>query len=191
MSHIEPSVKSPRPTGAFDLAAPLPPVQVSQSMHLPNEWFLQKRNWGILSGMADESLHEYKMQFARLLQRSDKSQRLHVAHSVAKELVGRENAVKYTQYVLQMGDEWPHDPVVIEEMDRLDAIPKSKERYLEEIWSIAGSANYEAKDRNNALRLYGLAMKYIGPAPEDVEEANKSLGGFQQMIDAIVNPKKT
>jgi hypothetical protein len=140
--------------------------------------------------MAEANLHEYKMQFARLLQRVDKSTRLQYAHQIAKQIVGKENATKYTQYILQIGDEWPHDPEVIEEIDRLDSIPKTRERFLLELWSKATSPTIEPKEQIQALKLYGMTMKFIGGGEED-SQTSEQLHTFQQMFDAVTNPAKT
>jgi hypothetical protein len=139
--------------------------------------------------MADVSLHDYKMMFARLLQRIDKPLRLQYAHQIAKQVVGKENAVKYTQFILQIGDEWPHDPEVIEEVDRLDAIPKTRERLLLETWSDATNPNIEPKHRIAAKRLYAELMRWT--KNDEPSSPNKTLDTFQQMVDALKHPVET
>ena len=138
----------------------------------------------------DSSLYDYKMRFARLLQRQEKSQRLSYAHQVAKEVIGKENALKYTSYVMQIADEWPLDKEVIAEVDRLDAIPKPREEWLNEVWSRATDKMAEQKDRNQALRIYGEAMKWLGDHDEPTE-SNQHLSNLHNMIDALKNPAKT
>lgn len=140
--------------------------------------------------MADAALLEYKMQFARLLQKYPLHQRLQYSHQVAKQVVGKENELKYRSYILQIGDEWPNDPEVVKEIERLDSTPKTMNEYLKQVWDIVVDQNIEYSERIKALRLYGDVMKWTGESKEP-SESNKHLDTLHKLFDALKSPVET
>lgn len=105
--------------------------------------------------------HEKKLQFAGLLQRNPKELRRSAALLVAKEVVGKEDCLKYPLFVIQIADEWQIDPIVVAEIERLDMIPVDKNTALNVLFQIALSPFTEPKDRVAALRLYADAQGWI------------------------------
>jgi hypothetical protein len=105
-----------------------------------------------LEAMDDELQH--KMRFAQLLQREPKQNRFAVAPSVAKAVLGKD-AELYPMFALRISEQWPFDPDVIAELDRLDSIPPPKEVALRDLFEIAAGKYNEKKDRIAAWKLYG------------------------------------
>jgi hypothetical protein len=105
--------------------------------------------------MTAEAQSEYKLRFAALLQRIAKRDRLTYAIHVATEVVGKTEAARFPTHLVQIAADWPHDPLVVAEIERLDAIPMSKEEWLQRIKDVADDKHTEQKDCIAALRLYG------------------------------------
>jgi hypothetical protein len=137
----------------------------------------------------DDSEHEYKMRFASLLQRVPREQRLTKASVVAKQLFGKD-AVKYTNYVLKIADDWPHDSVVIAEIDRLDLIPLTKEQVLRQVLDLATAPFDSNGEKRRAWELYSEIMGYKGNSKEPTSN-NELLTHLQALHSAVTNPVDT
>lgn len=137
--------------------------------------------------MADDALHDYKMQFAALLIRVPKNQRYQVAASIARQVVGKERAEQYPAYICQIAEEWPFDSEVVAEMDRLELIVKPKEVILNELWTRATSRDVETKDQLSAFRLYCEAIGLVGKGSKDDGKPNESLNKLQELLVASTN----
>jgi hypothetical protein len=138
----------------------------------------------------DDSLHERKMQFATLLQRVPREQRLTKASVVAKAVVGKD-ANKYATYVLQIADDWPHDPVVIAEIDRLDLIPLTKEQLLQMVLDEANDRYADKNAKKALLELYAKIAGYIGTIKDSGANSNELLTHLQALHSAVSNPVDT
>jgi pterin-4a-carbinolamine dehydratase len=137
----------------------------------------------------DDSEHEYKMRFATSLQRVPREQRLTKASVVAKQLLGKD-AVKFTNYVLKIADEWPHDPVVIAEIDRLDLIPLTREQVLRQVLDLAIATFDSSTDKRQAWKLYSEIAGYVGTTKEPTSN-NELLTHLQALHSAVTNPVDT
>lgn len=147
-------------------------------------------SWGKVLGMTQKTEHEFKLEFAALLQRVPKDKRLQAAPQIAKEVFGEETTVKYPVYVIKCAEEWPFDPIVIAEVDRLDLIPIPKEVILKDVYTLATDKFAEIKDRVSAFRLYadmnGWIIKEV-KKDEDKEGPSRT----QELADAILYPVDT
>lgn len=139
-----------------------------------------------------DSMHEYQMRFAALLQRVPKDKRLQHAPVIAKQIVGKEQAERYPMHVINIATEWPHDPDVIAEIDRLDLIPIPKEVVLKDVYAIASDPYCEKKDKIAAFRLYsdmnGWTQKVSG---KESGVPNEFLNQLEQLHNAVKNPVET
>lgn len=141
--------------------------------------------------MAD-SAHDFKMRFAVLLQRVARDKRLQTAIVIAKQVLGKETAEKYPMYVIQMGEEWPHDPEVIAEVDRLDLMPKSKEIILQDVYALASDPYKDDKVKLGALRLYGEMCGWVkNVGSKETGVPNEFLDKLQQLHSAVTSPVDT
>jgi hypothetical protein len=142
-------------------------------------------------GEMDDSLHTYKMRFAQALQRYARDKRNAYACAVARQVVGRD-AEKYPMYVIKIAEEWPLDPDVIAEMDRLDLIPVPREVVLNDIYAIASDPYKETKDKLQALRLYAEVNGWIQKSvSRDTGNSNELLTHLQALHNAVSNPVET
>jgi hypothetical protein len=141
--------------------------------------------------MAD-TLHEYKMRFAVLLQRYARHERLQHAAHVAKEVVGKEQANAYPLYVIQAAEQWPLDSEVIAEIDRLDLVPQTKEQILSEAYGIIVDRFAEKKDKLLAMRLYSDIMGWTTKQIKtDGSTQQEFLIRLEQLHNAVTNPVDT
>jgi hypothetical protein len=140
--------------------------------------------------MAD-SMHDYKMRFAALLQRVAKDQRLQAAPLVAKQVVGKETAQMYPVFVIQISEEWPFDPEVMVEMDRLELIPKPKEVVLNDLYSIVANKYAENREKIQAIHEYGVLMGWTTSKPKEGTATNELLSHLQALHNAVTNPVDT
>jgi hypothetical protein len=140
--------------------------------------------------MAD-AVHDYKMRFAALLARVSREKRLQSAIVIAKQVVGSETADKFPMYVIRVSEEWPHDPEVIEEIDRLDLIPKSKESILRDVYSMYSDPFKDDKVRLRALEIYGQMNGWIKGSVKESGVPNEFLDKLQQLHNAVTNPVET
>ena len=134
---------------------------------------------------------DYKLRFAKILQAVPREQRLAYAVHVAREVVGKEDADRYPLQVVRMGQEWPHDPIVIEEITRLDSIPQTRERWLQQVWENATDKHAESKDRNIALRLYGEGNGWLRQTVKDVGDPAEWTKKQIDMYQATQTPVET
>jgi hypothetical protein len=136
--------------------------------------------------MAADPIFEYKMQFAVLLQRVPKDKRQQYAVEIVKRVVGKEDAAKYTSWVLQTADDWMFDPDVIAEIDRLDSIKKTPEQLLQQAWDFVINSNWEPRDRVLALRLYCESIGMVGSKSGTKGEAteNATVDKLTQLFNA-------
>lgn len=111
--------------------------------------------------MTDETQLEYKLRFAALLQRVPKSERLARAVDVARQVVGKADADRYPLAVIKMAQEWPYDQYVIDELDRLDSIPLSKEQWLQMVLDQMNQKYGNKKELEGYYRMYGEAQGWI------------------------------
>jgi hypothetical protein len=136
--------------------------------------------------MAADQLYAYKMQYAVLLQRVPKDKRPQYSAQIVKQVVGKDEAAKYTSWVLEMADQWLFDPDVIAEIDRLDHSPKTKEECLAMAWDFIVDPHKEDKDRIAAMRLYfegiGLAG---GRSNKDENTQSAAIDKMTQLVNAI------
>jgi len=130
------------------------------------------------------------MRFAQLLHHYGKDQRLSIAPVAAKEAVGKETAAQYPLFVIKIAQEWPFDPDVIAELDRLDSILPTRERSLHEAWTIATDKYKEPRDRIAALRLYCDVNGWTINKKESMSP-NEMLGHLQALHNAVTNPAET
>lgn len=140
--------------------------------------------------MAADSVHEYKMRFAELLQRVPIDKRLAGATIVAKQVVGKD-ADRYPMYVIKIAEEWPFDSEVIAELDRLDLIPIPKEVILKKVYGEATDRFSEAKDRIQALRLYSEMNGWTRTTKDSGNTPNELLSHLQALHNAVANPTDT
>jgi hypothetical protein len=141
--------------------------------------------------MAD-SAHDYKMQFAALLANQPRANRPASALVIAKQVVGRDTAEKFPMYVIQMSEEWPHDPEVIAEINRLDLIQVPKELVMKDVYHMASDPYKETKHRIDAYRLYAEMNGWIQKSTgKETGGTNEFLDRLQQLHNAVVNPVKT
>src|ERR1700677_1219119 len=95
----------------------------------------------------------YKLEFAKLLQKVARDRRLESQPMIAKAILGKDY-IKYPQFLLRIADEWPLDPVVIAEVERLDRTPRVKEEVLGELWRIGTDRFASHRDQVSALAEY-------------------------------------
>lgn len=138
-----------------------------------------------------ETEHEYKMRFARSLQQINADQRNAMAVVAVKDVVGKENAAQYPIYVIECAEKWQHDPEVIAEIERLDAILPCREVYLRQIWNEATEKYSEKRDRILALRLYGESNGWTQRTSKEGTNQNELLGHLQALHNAVTNPEET
>jgi hypothetical protein len=139
--------------------------------------------------MADE-LYNTKMRFAALLQRESKDKRLAVAPIVAKQTLGKD-ADLYPMYTIKISEEWPFDPEVIAEIDRLDLLPIPKEVILRDLYAIASDRYTEKKDRLVAYRHYMDANGWTKSTKDNGNNPNELLTHLQALYNAATNPVDT
>lgn len=135
--------------------------------------------------------NDYKLEFAKLLQKLARDRRLESQPLIAKAILGKDYN-KFPQYLLRIADEWPLDPVVIAEVERLDLIPQSKEAVLGELWRIGTDRFAGYRDRVYALSEYCKTVGWTMPKVEQPLKSNDRLDELAAMIleqNNTISPK--
>ena len=132
-------------------------------------------------------VEEYKLKFAGLLHRLPKELRLNPQPLLAKQVVGAEDCLKYPLYVLKIAEEWPVDPFVIAELDRLDKQPIEKEVILNDLYRIGMSTFVDPADRVKAFAEYA---KIAGWTLQQKKEDRPADDRLREIAAAILNDEE-
>ena len=127
---------------------------------------------------------EAKLDFARLLQRVAKELRSNPQPMIAKQVVGNEDTLKYPLFVLQIAEEWPLDPIVLAEIDRIDRVPIEKEVILNDLYCIGTSRSVDPADRVKAFAEYAKISGWTLQQKKAEEKADDRL---REIAAAILN----
>jgi hypothetical protein len=125
---------------------------------------------------------DYKLAFARLLQRLSKELRLIPQPLIAKEVVGKEQTEKYPQFVLKIAEEWITDEVVLAEVDRLDRLPVEREVVVRNLYHIATGLTVPYADRVRAFAEIGKIMGWSLPKKDDGAEFADRMKELSEMV---------
>lgn len=125
---------------------------------------------------------DYKLAFARLLQRLGKDLRLLPQPMIAKEVIGKDNTERYPQYVLRIAEEWVTDSVVLAEIDRLDRLPIEREVVIQNLYQIATGLSVPYTDRVRAFSEIGKIMGWSVPKKDDGMEFHDKMKELAEMV---------
>ena len=125
---------------------------------------------------------DYKLQFAALLQRVPKELRMNPQMDIAKTIVGKEDTLKYPMFVINIGETWPFDPLVIAEMDRLDRTPIEKEVILNELYRLGTNIYADHGDRVKAFAEYAKISGWTMQKKEDNKRSDDKLRELAAMV---------
>jgi hypothetical protein len=131
------------------------------------------------SGMEER---DYKLAFAKLLQRLSKDLRSLPQPLIAKEIVGKEQTELYPQYVLRIAEEWIHDEVVLAEVDRLDRLPIEREVVIQNLYQIATGLTVPYVDRVRAFSEIGKIMGWGLVKKDDGTEFTDRMKELSEMV---------
>jgi hypothetical protein len=126
---------------------------------------------------------EYKLAFAKLLQRLSKDLRLNPQPLIAKEVVGKEQTELYPQYVLRIAEEWITDELVLAEVDRLDRLPIEREVVIQNLYQIATGLTVPYTDRVKAFAEIGKIMGWSVAKKDDGSEFSDRM---KELRDAVL-----
>jgi hypothetical protein len=101
---------------------------------------------------------EYKLYFAKLLQRVARDIRLNPQPLIAKKVLGKECCLANPLLALQVANEWPVDAEVLAEVDRLDRLSVEKEIVIGELFRLGTNLMVNPGDRVKALSELGKLM---------------------------------
>jgi hypothetical protein len=124
----------------------------------------------------------YKLQFAGLLQKVPRELRSNPQPMIAKQIVGKEDCLKFPLFVLQIAEEWIFDPLVIAEIERLDRTPIEKEIVLNELYRIGTNQFAENADRVKAFAEYAKISGWTLVKKDDPMRADDKLKELAAMI---------
>jgi hypothetical protein len=130
---------------------------------------------------------DYKLEFAKLLQKLARDRRLESQPMIAKAVLGKDY-IKYPQFLLRIADEWPMDPVVIKEVERLDMIIQPKEVILAELFRIGTDRFASNRDRVSALSEY---CKTVGWTLPKADTGTKPLDRLEELSAMIMDQSNT
>ena len=125
---------------------------------------------------------DYKLAFAKLLQRLSKDLRSLPQPMIAKEVVGKENTERYPQYVLRIAEEWVHDAEVLAEVDRLDRVPIEKEVVIQNLYQIATGFTVPYTDRVKAFAEIGKIMGWSLTKKDDGSDFSDRMKELSEMV---------
>jgi len=125
---------------------------------------------------------DYKLAFAKLLQRLSKDLRSLPQPLIAKEVVGKENTEKYPQYVLRIAEEWIHDEIVLAEVDRLDREPLEQQVVVRDLYQIATGLSVPYADRVRAFAEIGKIMGWSLVKKDDGMEFSDRMKELSEMV---------
>lgn len=125
---------------------------------------------------------DYKLAFAKLLQRLGKDLRCIPQPLIAKEVFGKENTEKYPQYVLRVAEEWINDEIVLAEVDRLDRLPVEKEVVVRNLYHIATGITVPYADRVKAFAEIGKIMGWSIAQKDNGNEFTDRMKELSQMV---------
>lgn len=126
---------------------------------------------------------DYKLAFAKLLQRLSKDLRSLPQAMIAKEVVGKEDTERYPQYVLRIAEEWVHDADVLAEVDRLDRTPLEKELVIRDLYQIATGLTVPYTDR---VRAFAEIGKIMGWSLAKKDDSGEFTDRMKELRDAVL-----
>jgi hypothetical protein len=130
---------------------------------------------------------DYKLAFAKLLQRLNKDLRSLPQPLIAKEVIGKDNTEKYPQYTLRIAEEWIYDPLVLAEVDRLDREPIEREVVIRNLYQIATGITVPYTDRVRAFSEIGKIMGWSLVKKDDGTEFSDRMKELAEMVIGPVN----
>lgn len=122
------------------------------------------------------------MQFAALLHRVPRELRSNPQLDIAKSIVGKEDCLKYPLFVINMGETWPFDPLVIAEVDRLDRTPIEKEVILNELYRLGTNIYADHGDRVKAFAEYARISGWTLTKKDEGLKSNDKLAEIAAAI---------
>ena len=125
---------------------------------------------------------DYKLVFAKLLQRLSKDLRSLPQPIIAKEVVGKDDAEKYPRQVLRIAEEWVFDPIVLAEVDRLDRMPIEREVVIQNLYHIATGISVPYTDRVRAFAEIGKIMGWSLNKKDDGSEFHDKMKELSEMV---------
>jgi hypothetical protein len=126
---------------------------------------------------------DYKLAFAKRLQRLSKDLRSLPQPLIAKEVVGKENTEKYPQYVLRIAEAWINDEFVLAEVDRLDRLPIEREVVIQNLYQIATGLSVPYTDRVRAFSEIGKIMGWSIAKKDDGSDFSDRM---KELRDAVL-----
>lgn len=129
---------------------------------------------------------DYKLAFAKLLQRLSKDLRSFPQPLIAKEVIGKDDTEKYPQYVLRIAEEWIRDEIVLTEVDRLDRLPIEKEVVIQNLYQIATGLTVPYVDR---VRAFSEIGKIMGWSLVKRDDGTDFTDRMKELAEMVIGPR--